>query len=185
MRITTEDDHLVRPSSPLGQFVERAAPRARRKLGFGNTARIHAGAAHADRRAVLRDAVEHKLDVVEAFRHLLAGLRAGRRVPDEKYAHFVAFPPGKNTGEAQTVVTAFGTVRRIVEDEQCLAHFGQAPIEFRERALRQFRTSAAGAKRKPVSPSAMRAKGSGANRMFTMMFRSLDLFPRSQERLRQ
>src|SRR5687768_2467981 len=107
---------------------------ARGELAVLDAARVHAGAAHADQRLAAGHAVEHALDVVEALRHRLPRLRARSGVADEEHAHRLFLRARQHRREAQRVVAALRAVRRLVEDEQSLAHLTAGYPDWRTRS---------------------------------------------------
>src|SRR3989344_585039 len=115
----SEYDHFVGPGSPGSELGHAAAVAALYEIGVGDAARVQAGTANADPSAVVRRHLQHLADVVVALRHLLAGLGTGGSVADEKDIHLVAsgFILKQLARKADAVVTAFGAIRWIVQDE--------------------------------------------------------------------
>jgi hypothetical protein len=80
-----------------------------------------AGAAQADL-AGRRHHLHYVAGVVVALRHFLAGLGAGHGIAHEEHAHLLIGLLRERLGETQAVVTAFGAVGWVVEDEQGRGH---------------------------------------------------------------
>src|SRR3990172_8862877 len=143
MAILSEDERLVGPGGPLGEFVQRAAMRALDQVGLGDAARVEAGGADTDLAVAAHHRAEHVADVVVALRHLLPGLGAGRGVAHQEHAHLAEVLHRQVAREAQRVVAALGSVRRIVQYEQgfhgCLAKKGNSSTPRKVATLRGSR----------------------------------------------